>query len=84
MEILILDSARKHGITDESIYSCLFNVRGDKILDDPPPKHLLAGFDHSGNALEIITIEEEARNLLVVIHAMKLQKQNMYLLEGDF
>ena len=50
MDILILDSARKHGITDESIYSCLFNVRGDKILDDlanelAAPKHLMAGFD---------------------------------------
>ena len=84
MDILILDSARKHGITDESIYSCLFNVRGGKLLNDPPPKHLLAGFDHLGNALEIITIEEEERNLLLVIHAMKLQKQNRYLLEGDF
>ena len=82
MDILILDSAYKHGITDESIYSCLFNIRGDKILDDPPPKHLLAGFDHLGNALELITIEEEERNLLVVIHAMRLQKQHYYLLEG--
>ena len=84
MDILILDSAHKHGITDESIYSCLFNVRGGKLLNDPPPKHLLAGFDHLGNALELITIEDEERSLLIVIHAMKLQKQNRYLLEGDF
>ena len=83
MDILILDSARKHGITDESIYSCLFNVRGDKILDDPPPKHLMAGFDHLGNALELIVIEHEERNRIVVIHAMKLQKHNYYLLEGQ-
>ena len=89
MDILILDSAHKHGITDESIYSCLFNVRGGKLLNDPAnslatPKHLLAGFDHLGNALELVTIEDEERNLLLVIHAMKLQKQNKYLLEGDF
>jgi hypothetical protein len=83
MEILILDSAYKHGITEESIKACLFSVRGGKLLCDPPPKHLLAGFDHLGNALELITIEEEGRNLLVVIHAMKLQKQYRYLLEGD-
>jgi len=82
MDISILDSAYKHGITDESIYSCLFNVRGDKILDDPPPKHLMAGFDHLGRALELIVIEHEERNRIVVIHAMKLQKQNYYLLEG--
>ena len=82
MDIVILDSARKHGITDESIHSCLFNVRGDKILDDPPLKHLIASFDHSGRALELIVIEDEERNRIVVIHAMKLQKQNTYLL-GD-
>jgi hypothetical protein len=82
MDVFILDSAHKHGITDESIYSCLFNVRGDKILDDPPPKHLLAGFDHLGRALELIVMEHEERNRIVVIHAMKLQKQNYYLLEG--
>ena len=84
MDILILDSAHKHGITEESIYSCLFNIRGGKLLNDPPPKHLLAGFDHLGNAIELITIEEEGRNLLIVIHAMKLRRQNMCLLEGDF
>jgi len=84
MDIVILDSAYKHGITSESIYSCLFNVRGGKLLNDPPPKYLFAGFDHLGNAIELVTIEEEDRNLLLVIHAMKLQKQNMYLLEGDF
>jgi hypothetical protein len=81
MDILILDSAHKHGISDESIYSCLLNVRGDKLLDDPPPKRLLVGFDHVGKALEIIAVEEEERNLLVVIHAMKLRTQFYYLLE---
>ena len=89
MDILILESAYKHGITEESIYSCLFNVRGGKLLDDPPPKHLLAGFDYSGNALELVTIEEEdanqgSSNLLLVIHAMRLRKENMYLLKGDY
>jgi hypothetical protein len=83
MDILILDSAYKHGITEESIHSCLFNARGGKLLNEPPPKHLLAGFDHLGNAIELITIEDEERNFLVVIHAMKLRKQHRYLLEGD-
>ena len=84
MDIVILDSAYKHGITKESIYSCLFNARGGKLLNDPPPKHLFAGFDHLGNAIELVAIEEEERNLFIVIHAMKLRKQYMYLLEGDF
>lgn len=52
-------------------------------MNEPPPKHLLAGFDHLGNTLELVTIEDEERNLLFVIHAMKLRKQYMYLLEGD-
>ena len=80
MEVVILDSAYKHRITDESIYACLYNMRGDKILDDPPPKHLLAGFDHIGNALEIIAIEDTEQYRLVVIHAMRLRKQFYYLL----
>ena len=83
MDILILESAYKHNITEDRILSCLFNVRGDKLLDDPPPKRLLAGFDNLGNALEIIAIEDDERNCLVVIHAMELRKQFHYLLEGD-
>ena len=81
MDIFILDSAYKHGITQENILTCLYNVRGDKILDDPPPKRLVAGFDNNGNALELIVVEGEER--LVVIHAMKLQKKYQYLLGGD-
>ena len=80
MEIVILDSALKHGITEDRIFSCLFNVRGDKLLDDPPPKRLLAGFDNLGNALEIIAIEDDEKECLVVIHAMELRKQFYYLL----
>jgi hypothetical protein len=52
-------------------------------MNDPPPKHLLAGFDHLGNAIELVTIEDETHNRLLVIHAMKLRKQYAYLLEGD-
>ena len=80
MNIVILDSALKHDITEDRILSCLFNVRGDKLLDDPPPKRLLAGFDNLGNALEIIAIEDDERECLVVIHAMELRKQFYHLL----
>jgi hypothetical protein len=82
VDIVILESAYKHGITAESIRSCLFNFRGDKVLDDPPPKRLLVGFDHLGNALEIIAVEDTEQDCLVVIHAMKLRKQFHYLLGG--
>jgi hypothetical protein len=83
VDIVILDSALRHGITEDRILSCLLNVMGDKLLDDPPPKHLLAGFDNIGNALEIIAIEDDDRDCLVVIHAMDLRKQFYYLLGGN-
>jgi uncharacterized protein (UPF0371 family) len=83
VDIVILDSALKHDITEDRILSCLFNVRGDKLLDDPPPKRLLAGFDNLGNALELIAIEDDERECLVVIHAMELRRQFYYLLGGN-
>jgi uncharacterized protein (UPF0371 family) len=83
MDIVILDSALKHDITEDRIFSCLLNVRGDKLLDDPPPKRLLAGFDNLGNALELIAIEDDERDCLIVIHAMELRRKFYYLLEGN-
>jgi hypothetical protein len=82
LNIVILDSALKHGITEDRILSCLSNVRCDKLLDDPPPKRLFVGFDNTGRALEIIAIEDEEQDRLVVIHAMRLTKQYYFLLEG--
>ncbi|MDR1468900.1 MAG: hypothetical protein LBT00_06370 [Spirochaetaceae bacterium] len=81
MRIVILDSAYKHGISGQSICSCLLNFRNDMVLDYPPPKCLFVGFDNRGKALEIIAIEDVERDRLVVVHAMKLRKQFYYLLE---
>jgi len=83
VDIVILDSALKHDITEDRIFSCLLNVRGDKLLDDLPPKRLLAGFDNLGNALELIAIEDDERECLIVIHAMELRRQFYYLLGGN-
>ena len=58
-------------------------LRGDKLLDDPPPKRLLAGFDNLGNALELIAIEDDERECLIIIHAMELRKQFCYLLGSN-
>ena len=84
MNIVILDSAYKHRISKQSIYSCLLNFRNNMLLDDSPPKYLFVGFDHGGNALEIIAIEETKRDCMVVIHAMKLRKQFYCLLEAYY
>jgi hypothetical protein len=83
MDIVILPSAYKHGITDESIYPCLFNCKSDIVLENPPLKRLIVGFDHRGNALEIIALEETEYNRLAVIHAMKLRKKYYHLLSED-
>jgi len=84
MEIVILGSAYKHGISKQSILFCLLHFQSDSVIDNPPTKHLFVGFDHKGAALEIIAIEDDEQNRLVVIHAMKLRKQFYHLLsDGD-
>jgi hypothetical protein len=40
MDIVILDSAYKHGITEESILYCLFHFNNDIMLNYPPMKRL--------------------------------------------
>ena len=80
MSIVILDSAYKHGVSKQSILFCLLHFHSDIVIDDSPPKRLFAGFDHIGNALEIIAIEDNEQDHLVVIHAMKLRKQFFHLL----
>jgi hypothetical protein len=81
MEIIVLDSACKHHISDESIEYCLLHFLNDLVIDDFPLKRVFVGFDHTGTALEIIAIEDEEVNRMYVIHAMKITKQYYYLLE---
>ena len=82
MDILILESVFKHGITKENTGCCLSHFNNDIMLNYPPVKRLFVGFDNLGRALEIIAIEDEEQDRLVVIHAMKLTKQYYFLLEG--
>jgi len=82
MDIVILDSAYKHGITEANITYCLSHFNNDIMLHYPPIKRLFVGFDNVGRALEIIAIEDDEQERLVVIHAMKLTKQYYFLLEG--
>jgi len=84
MDIVILDSAYKHDVTKESIIFCLLHLHNDVVIDDVLSKRLFVGFDHIGNALEIIAINDDEQDRLVVIHAMKLRKQfyHLLLIEG--
>jgi hypothetical protein len=63
-------SAFKHGITETAIQYAIANVVYDDIWDEYSDKHLLLGFDSSGNLLEIMynVIDERTIN---VFHAMK-------------
>jgi len=81
MDIVILDSAYKHDITTESIMYCLFHSNNDILIANPPAKRMFFGFDHHGNPLEILAIEDEEEDRMVVIHAMKLRKKYQHLLQ---
>jgi len=84
MDIVILDSAYKHGISKENIFYCLLHFHNDIVLDFPPTKRVFAGFDNVGRALEIVAIEDDEHDCLVVIHAMRLTKKYYFLInEGE-
>jgi len=83
MDIVILDSAYKHNVTRESILYCLFHLHNDIVINDVLSKRLFVGFDHIGNALEVIAVVDDEQDRLVVIHAMKLRKQFYHLLLNE-
>jgi len=71
--VIILDSARKHGISDIDIAIVFENAINSIILEEFPPKVMLFGFDSIGRVLEIgYFINESGEE--IIIHAMKLRK----------
>ena len=71
--MIILDSARKHGISDINIALVFENAINSIILEEFPPKVMLFGFDSIGRVLEIgYFINESGEE--IIIHAMKLRK----------
>ena len=73
-------SAFNHGITEAAIRCAIINVVYDDIWDDVADKHLLLGFDNSGNLLEIMynVIDDYGIN---VFHAMKCRNVYRRLLD---
>ena len=77
--MIILDSARKHGISDADM---------EMVISDPvfvgeikyPYKMLFLGFDSKARALEVITDIGDSGQLYV-IHADKITKDNEKLLK---
>jgi hypothetical protein len=71
--VIILDSAYKHGISDNDIMMVFENAISSIALDEFPPKVMLFGFDSIGRALEVgYFVNDSGTN--IIIHAMKLRK----------
>jgi hypothetical protein len=63
-------SAFKHGVTERNIRHAILNWKYDDTFEEDSEKHLLIGFDHNANLLEIMynVIDEQT---IKVFHAMK-------------
>jgi len=78
--LIILDSARKHGISDEDMLDIVEDPYAYYKLRSEPLKLLLLGFDSKARAIEVIT-DTGADGQVFIIHADKIGKENMKLLE---
>ena len=79
----IYESALKHGISELDIHHVCANSSDIFELDQESYeiKILIIGPDSAGNLLEVIGLEINNQSLLI-IHAMKIRKSMMNLLEG--
>ena len=79
----IHESALKHGISELDIQHVCANSSDIFELDQESYeiKILIIGPDSAGNLLEVIGLEINNQSLLI-IHAMKIRKSMMNLLEG--
>ena len=73
-------SAFKHGITEIAIRHAIINVIYDDIWDEAADKHLLLGFDHRRNLLEIMYNIIDDHNINV-FHAMKCRSIYYHLID---
>jgi len=78
--LIILDSARKHGISDADIIDVASDPYVSYRLRSEPLKLLLLGFDSNARAIEVIT-DTGTDGQVFVIHADKVTKLNEKLLE---
>jgi hypothetical protein len=78
--LIILDSARKHGISDNDILKVVKEPKLVYIIRPEPEKTLILGFDTKVRVIEIVT-DTMADGQLCVIHADKITKKYEKLLE---
>ena len=77
--LIILDSARKHGISDEVMVDIISDPYEAYRLRSEPLKILHIGFDSKARAIEVITDTGDNGDIFI-IHADKLTKKNEKLL----
>ena len=82
-ETEIHETAYKHGVSTLDIHHVCANSSDIFELDQESYeiKILIIGPDSAGNLLEVIGLEIDNQSLLI-IHAMKIRKSVMHLLEG--
>jgi hypothetical protein len=78
--LIILDSARKHGISDDDILTIIANPYVVAELRSEPEKVLYLGFDSRARAIEVIT-DTGIDGQIFAIHADKITKTYEKLLE---
>ena len=78
--MIILDSARKHGISDFDMLLVVADPYVIAELRPEPEKLLFLGFDSKARAIEVITDTGESGQIFV-IHANLITKENKKLLE---
>lgn len=79
--MIILDSARKHGIADIDILEVLADPHFVISVRSEPEKLLFLGFDSKARAIEVIT-DTGAGGQIFVIHADKMTMQYEKLFVG--
>ncbi|MFP3043803.1 hypothetical protein LQZ19_18480 [Treponema primitia] len=80
MGLKIIDSARKHGVSDADIIYVIEHAIEVIELEDEPQKLLYIGFDRSLRALEVVTVVK-INGEEIVIHAMKATKKVIDILK---
>ena len=78
--MIVLDSARKHGISEREMRKVIRDAVVVVKLRDEPSKYLFLGFDSNARALEVITDTGYDGNNYI-IHADKITKRNESLLK---
>jgi len=78
--VIILSSARKHGISDFDILAIVADPYVIAELRNEPKKLLFLGFDLKARAVEVIT-DTGASGQVFVIHADLITTNNEKLLE---